>query len=123
MLSLFGQVRNLVFDIRILRVALVHYGAPRYVALGGFVCGGLAATRGIIAGCNLATTWVKVCTIQECDMVVARFPASVFMSTIGRLQRQDRRIMWLGRSPKSLGSLRAKLNGAWAALWLSIRLQ
>ena len=69
---------KLGFDIRILRVALVHYRAPRYVALGGFVCGGLAATRGIIAGCNLATTWVKVYTIQECDMVVATFPASVF---------------------------------------------
>ena len=69
---------KLGFDIRILRVASVHYRSPRYVALGGFVCGGLAATRGVFAGCNLATTWVNVYTIEECDMVVARFPASVF---------------------------------------------
>ena len=52
----------------------MQYRAPRYITLGGFVCAGLAPSQGIIAGCALATTFVKVYTILGCDHLVLVFP-------------------------------------------------
>ena len=111
---------KLGFGIRILRAALVHYRAPQVCCVGGFVCGGLLPPGASVLG----ATWPPLgskCTLSR--SVTWWWPGfllqlSIFISTIGRLQRQDRRIMWLGRSPKLLRSLTARLNGAWAVLWL-----
>eukprot|EP00972_Heterocapsa_arctica_P001212 175602-Heterocapsa_arctica.AAC.1 len=60
--------------MQILRTAIVHYRAPRFVTMEGFVCPGQAPRRGIIAGCSAATTLVKVYTVMECDSVVQKHP-------------------------------------------------
>ena len=72
--ELAGKCKQLGFEIALVRVALVQYRAPRYITLGGFVCAGLSPSQGIIAGCALATTFVKVYTAIECDHLVLTFP-------------------------------------------------
>ena len=62
------------FKEQIMRVTIAQYRAPRSVTLDGMVCRGQAPRGGIIAGCSIATTHVKVYTLEECDAVVERHP-------------------------------------------------
>ena len=55
-------------------VALFAYRCARHVAYSGIVTNAWFASRGMIAGCNLATTLVKVYCIIPFDKVCALSP-------------------------------------------------
>ena len=52
------------FSKKIARLSIAGYRAPRWISKAGRVAPPISATRGVIAGCSLATTWVKVYCLQ-----------------------------------------------------------
>ncbi len=65
------------FPLALVRAALGAYSMARMLTLQGRFAQELHATRGIVAGCSLATTLVKVYYLRDLDRVVSRVPASI----------------------------------------------
>ena len=72
---LWEEAGALGFPLSVLRVALTLYGMPRYVRLGPYSAQPRVATRGVVAGCSLATTVVKIYLLRRLDAWVGRHPA------------------------------------------------
>ena len=62
------------FPEPITRLAVASYRAPRHITQDGRIAPPLAADRGVIAGCGLATTWVKVYCWKPLKQFTARHP-------------------------------------------------
>ncbi len=58
---------RLGFPVAITLLATRAYHSPRYVTLGGFSDGPWHARKGVIAGCSLATSFVKVYSMESYD--------------------------------------------------------
>ena len=52
------------FSKKLARLSIAGYRAPRWISSAGRVAPPVSASRGVIAGCSLATTWVKVYCLQ-----------------------------------------------------------
>ena len=61
------RANRLGFPRQLVRLALAAYKAPRLIAQQGKLSAALSANRGVIAGCGLAATWVKVYCIEALD--------------------------------------------------------
>ena len=57
---LWNRALDANFPDPVTRLALASYRAPRHITQEGRIAAPLAAQRGVIAECGLATTWVKV---------------------------------------------------------------
>ena len=80
------------FPSVLLEAALASYGIERRVKYGAFVADKRFATRGVVAGCSLATTLVKVYVLQHMDALVIRFPLvswNVFIDDVGAEMTSD----------------------------------
>ncbi len=62
------------FPMQIAKLAVAAYRGPRMLRLGAFTARELYATRGVIAGCSLATTFTKIYTVDGYDYFVHRCP-------------------------------------------------
>ena len=74
------------FPSVLLEAALASYGIARLVRYGPFVADPRYATRGVVAGCSLATTFVKVYLLRRLDDLVLSFPRvhwNVFIDDVG----------------------------------------
>ncbi len=65
------------FPLQIVKLAIAAYKGPRMIRLGAFIARELFASRGIIAGCSLATTFTRIYTISGYDIFVYRCPGVV----------------------------------------------
>ena len=65
--------------VALVRTALAAYAAPRLITMHGNVARELYPQRGIVAGCPLATTFVKVYYLRPFDALVNRMPTNVEM--------------------------------------------
>eukprot|EP00959_Pyramimonas_sp_CCMP1952_P242217 5062923-Pyramimonas_sp.AAC.1 len=54
------------------RLAIRAYRAPRFLSLGGCLDGPWFVFSGIVAGCSLATTLIRVNSIEALDLIVLR---------------------------------------------------
>ena len=61
-----------------IRVCIRMYKSSRHIALKDTVGQALCPTRGIVAGCTAATTWVKVYTLAACDRLLQLCPCVHF---------------------------------------------
>ncbi len=66
------------FPMPLMKVAVAAHSGPRMIRMNGFVGEELHAGRGIIAGCGLATTLVKVYSLEPYDRLVKRVPDMFF---------------------------------------------
>ena len=73
---LLDEARATGFPVFLLRAALALYGAARYVRCGPFLAEPRFASRGVVAGCSLATTLVKVYLLRRLDIFTLRHPLS-----------------------------------------------
>ncbi len=64
------------FPTAVLRLCLGMYSAPRVLSMRGRASRELHPRRGIIAGCPMATTLVKVFCVKPLDALVRELPAS-----------------------------------------------
>ena len=62
------------FPTRVALLAIASHKATRYVSLGGFAGEGLLASCGLVAGCSLATTVVKVVALCPVDKAAHLIP-------------------------------------------------
>ena len=60
----------------IVECAIGTYSNLRYIRQGELVAIALHATRSVVAGCSLATSWVTIYYIDPFDLLVARCPAA-----------------------------------------------
>ena len=58
--ALVQEARATGFPVSLLRAAFAFYSAARFIKFGPFSAGPSFASRGVVAGCSLATTLVKV---------------------------------------------------------------
>ncbi len=70
------------FPKPLVRMALAAYSGPRMIRLRDFVAPEVHAGRGVIAGCSLATTLVKLYTVASYDELAARCPDVAFTNYI-----------------------------------------
>ena len=68
------RARASQFPSKILALALAGYKAPRLIVSRGKAMAPLYARRGVIAGCGLATTWVKVYCLSPLEAFAKRHP-------------------------------------------------
>ena len=75
--ELLARADRLGFPSQLTRLALRGYTAPRFIAQQGRLTKPLRAKRGVVAGCGLATTWVKIYCIEAFDKFEARYKGRV----------------------------------------------
>eukprot|EP00959_Pyramimonas_sp_CCMP1952_P146331 3063263-Pyramimonas_sp.AAC.1 len=63
---------RLGFPAAMAKLAVRAYRAPRFLSLGGCLDGPWYAFSGIIAGCSLATTLIRVNSVESLDLVRLR---------------------------------------------------
>ena len=73
--KLIAAARKYQFPEALLRVSLNLYRAPRFLSLMKQAAPPLWPTRGIVAGCSAATTFVKVYMIEEMDRLTTMHPS------------------------------------------------
>ena len=66
---------HLEFPIQMMRVSIAAYSGPRHLSLAGRVSVALYASNGMVAGCNLAITYIGVYCAIPFDTVVYRCPS------------------------------------------------
>jgi exonuclease III len=66
--------RRTRFPMKLARLGIDGYRAPRYVQRGGCISSALHPARGIVAGCGLATTFVKIACLDVFKRLQARHP-------------------------------------------------
>jgi hypothetical protein len=76
---LLERARATGFPEPLIRVCLAAYGGPRMLSMEGALAREMYPTRGIIAGCGLATTLVKVYCVAPFDKVQKALPAPVHL--------------------------------------------
>ena len=64
---LIREAQELGFPAGLIRAALAAYAGPRLISLNGSFARPLYPRRGIVAGCSLATTLVKVYYLRAFD--------------------------------------------------------
>eukprot|EP00959_Pyramimonas_sp_CCMP1952_P174599 3648741-Pyramimonas_sp.AAC.1 len=62
----------------LIRLAVTAYRGPRFVSLSSLVDGPRYATLGVIAGCSIATTGVRIFVIPALDMLA--LPKQLYLS-------------------------------------------
>ena len=62
------------FPRKLARLAIAGYRAPRHIALEGKLAAPLHASRGVIAGCGFATTFVKIYCADALEAFCKRHP-------------------------------------------------
>ena len=72
---LIGTARELGFPARMLRLALRFYRGRRHIQYEKAYFGAVYARSGIIAGCSLATTLVKVFMWKVLDAATTLYPS------------------------------------------------
>ena len=80
------EAAALGFPTSLMRAALACYGAARYIRLGPHTAAPRFASRGVVAGCSLATTLVKLYLLRRLDQFVLRHPRvdmNVFIDDFG----------------------------------------
>ncbi len=75
---LIERARSHGFPEVLVRMAVAAYGGPRMIRLRDFVATEVYADRGVVAGCPLATTLVKVYTLSAYDELLVRAPSVWF---------------------------------------------
>ena len=98
------------FDPKILRVCLQAYRGPRFVRGLCQVAPGVAAHRGIPAGCPFATTFVRIYVMQLADEFCAEHPhinLDVFVDdwAIDAKGERQQVVYWLGEATKDLSQM------------------
>ncbi len=73
---LLHRARTVGFPEPIVRLCLAAYAGPRMLVLDGALAREVHPSRGIIAGCGMATTMVKIYCITEFDKLITRLPKS-----------------------------------------------
>ncbi len=76
---LVAEAAALGFPLPLVRAALGAYANARVMVLQGRVARELYPTRGVVAGCSLATTLVKVFYVRSFDTFIARAPPGVIL--------------------------------------------
>ena len=71
------RARATGFPMAVIRMALSTYGGPRMLSLRGALARELFPVRGIVPGCSLATTIVKVYCIKDFDRMMTEIPRRV----------------------------------------------
>eukprot|EP00959_Pyramimonas_sp_CCMP1952_P317113 6637183-Pyramimonas_sp.AAC.1 len=67
--SLEDRCRARGFPLVIARVCLYAYRCGRFMCLGGCVDGPYFARKGVVAGCSMATTFVRVFCMNGYDRI------------------------------------------------------
>ncbi len=75
--TLMREAQALNYPVPVLRAALAAYAAPRMLTLQGRVARELHPTVGVIAGCSLAMSLVKLFYLRAFDDLAARLPPAV----------------------------------------------
>ncbi len=71
---LLRRARQVGFPEPIVRLCLAAYAGPRMLVLDGALSREVHPTCGIVAGCGMATTMVRIYCITEFDMMLTRLP-------------------------------------------------
>ena len=72
--KLVERADRLGFPPKITRLALAGYRGARFISQRGKTTHPLVASRGVVAGCGFATTWVKVYCVEAFDKFKKRHP-------------------------------------------------
>ncbi len=68
------RARQANFPLAILDLCLATYAGPRMLSMGGIIAKEVYPTRGIVAGCGMATTLVKLYCRDPFDTFVEKLP-------------------------------------------------
>ncbi len=74
---LYSEADATGFPLAILRAALAAYAGPRMLTCAGRTARELYPVDGIVAGCSMATTLVKIYYLRPMDLFVASLPPSL----------------------------------------------
>ena len=80
--------------MRALRVCLAMYRAVRYLAISPYVSAPVRATISVVAGCGVATTWVKVYTLELFVEAIALIDTCIPASVITNAEIYTDDLQW-----------------------------